>query len=101
MTIRSIGTSITDRPSRYAKQLTAHMSRRHGGEWNADSSTGWIDLLKGRAELSCEGEGEDAKVVISLTSADEETAGFLEDVIERHLVKFGVKDGLTMTWQRA
>lgn len=101
MTILSTGTSVTDRPARYAKQLTAHMSRRHGGEWDANSSTGWIDLLKGRADLCCEGEGEDAKVVITLTSEDEETAGFLEDVIERHLVKFGVKDGLTMTWARA
>ena len=32
---------------------------------------------------------------------DEETATFLEDVIERHLVKFGAKDNLTLEWVRS
>ena len=100
MTIHSTGTSHTDRPERYAKQLTNHMSRRYGGEWNAENSTGWIELVKGRADVACEWEGGASRVVISLTSVDDEAAGFLESVIERHLVKFGEKDGLSMTWTR-
>lgn len=127
MTITSTGTSTTDRPARYAKQLISHMSRRSSGEWDAESATGWIQFTAGRAEFSCldapaltatpatttttqetpasqdlpKTEDSPCKLVISLTSEDEETATLLEDVLERHLVKFGLKDGLTMDWVRA
>ncbi len=106
MTVFSTGTSTTDRPARYAKQLISHMSRRSSGEWDAETSTGWIEFTKGRAEFSCAEEApttEDApcQLVISLTSESDEAATLLEDVLERHLVKFGLKDGLTMDWVRA
>jgi hypothetical protein len=40
-------------------------------------------------------------MTITVEAEDEETATFLEDVIERHLVKFGAKDNLTMEWTRS
>ncbi len=87
---------MTDRPTRYGKQLTTHMSRRNGGEWDAQANTGWINLVKARADITC----ADDRIVIDLTAEDAEALTTFEDVIERHLVKFGLKDGLTMWWER-
>ncbi len=42
-------------------------------------------------------QATDDTLVITLTSTPENRQRF-EDVIERHLVKFGEKDGLQMTW---
>ena len=50
-----------------------------------------------RADLKC----TDDMMTITVETDDEETATFLEDVIERHLVKFGAKDNLTMEWTRS
>lgn len=96
MEIVSIGKSKTERPARYGKQLAAHMGRRHGGGWDTDSETGWILFDGARAGLSCEPD----QLVITLETDDAEQADRLQDVIERHLVRFGEKDGLAITWSR-
>lgn len=97
MSVTGIGTSTTDRPARYAKQLTKHMSRRHGGEWNDELMTGWINFEVGKAQLACTESG----IVITLTAQNPEDQARLEDVIGRHLEKFGAKDNLVLTWERA
>ena len=97
MAIRSTGTVSTDRPERYGKQLTNHMSRRHGGEWDSEADRGYILFPTTRADLKC----ADDMMTITVEAEDEETATCLEDVIERHLVKFGAKDNLTMEWTRS
>lgn len=98
MSTCSVGTCFTDRATRYGKQLATHMSRRHGGGWDSVSNTGTIELIKGRAVVSCGADSGRDTLVVTLDADDAESARFLEDVIERHLVKFGAKDGLTMTW---
>ncbi|GLZ11714.1 hypothetical protein Acsp04_19490 [Actinomadura sp. NBRC 104425] len=86
----------TDRPGRYGKQLVSHLGRRATGEWDDESATGWIDFDGGgRVELSC-GEG-----VLDLrleTAADGQAR--LEDVVGRHLVRFGTRDELLVEWTR-
>ncbi|WP_312884892.1 DUF2218 domain-containing protein [Nocardia barduliensis] len=85
----------TDRPERYGKQLVAHLGRRNGGEWSAEDSSGWIDLDTGRATVTAR-PGE-----LSLRiEAPAEDLPQLEDVLARHLVRFGERDGLSVTWQR-
>lgn len=91
----SIGRSSTDRAGRYGKQLVAHLGRRAGGEWSEAEGTGWIALGEGRAELVA----EDDALVVTLTS--EQGLEQLKDVVERHLVRFGEKDELTMSWTRS
>ncbi len=96
MAIRSTGTVSTDRPERYGKQLTNHMSRRHGGEWFAETSTGWIDLSSGRVEVSCPG----GTLTLVLDSPDEETSAQLEHVIDIHLVRFAGENEISTAWVR-
>jgi hypothetical protein len=84
---------MTDRPGRYAKQLVAHMTRRVSGEWDDAAGTGWLQFDAGRAALTA---GEDA-LDLQVDGAD---LGQLEDVVGRHLVRFGARDELVVRWTR-
>jgi hypothetical protein len=85
----------TDRPSRYGKQLVAHLSRRSGGDWSDETGTGWIALEAGRAELnSADG------VLMLRVDSDADNLERLEEVVGRHLVRFGARDELVVTWIR-
>jgi hypothetical protein len=86
---------VTDRPGRYAKQLVSHLTRRATGEWSDEAGRGTIEFNEGagRAELVA-GDG-----VLDLSVAGTDLDR-LEDVIGRHLVRFGSKDELIVNWQR-
>ena len=85
----------TDRPARYGKQLVAHLGRRGGGEWSEDAEQGWIRFEAGRALVSC------APGTLRLrVEAAGERLDQLEDVVGRHLVRFGAKDELAVRWTR-
>jgi hypothetical protein len=88
-------TVITDRPDRYGKQLASHLGRRNGGEWSADTATGWIDFGDGRATLTAEGD----QLRLEITAPCDQL-GHLEEVVASHLVRFGEKDELSVVWQR-
>ncbi len=83
----------TDRPARYAKQLVSHMTRRASGEWDEDAGTGWLQFGAGRATLRAREGALDLRV-------DGDDLAQLEDVVGRHLVRFGARDELVVTWQR-
>jgi hypothetical protein len=91
----SRATVHTDRPDRYAKQLVSHLGRHHGGEWSADTRSGWIDLSSGRATVTA----EDGVLHVRIVGATDDLAR-LEDVVARHLVRFGERDDLTVNWER-
>ena len=96
MTARSEAVVATDRPDRYGKQLVAHLSRRNGGEWSETDQEGWIQLGAGRAELRCGSDG--LRLFVELEPAD---LPVLEDVVGRHLVRFGTRDELQVRWVRS
>ncbi|MGK8506759.1 DUF2218 domain-containing protein [Nocardia asiatica] len=85
----------TERPERYGKQLVAHLGRRNGGEWSAENASGWIDLDTGRATVTA----RPGELLLRIEAAAEDLPQ-LEDVLARHLVRFGERDGLSVTWQR-
>jgi uncharacterized protein len=85
----------TDRPARYGKQLVAHLSRRNGGERWDDKKRGRIDLGGGQVDLSCAPGTLQLKV-----DAEAEDLDRLEDVVGRHLVRFGARDELVVQWHR-
>lgn len=93
-TARSRASVTTDRPDRYAKQLVAHLGRRNGGEWSAETHTGWIDLGSGRATVTA-GSSE---LVLELRCAADERPR-LEEVLGSHLMRFGTHDELVVTWE--
>lgn len=85
----------TDRPDRYAKQLVSHLGRRNGGEWSAETRSGWIDLNDGKVTVTT-----DEGVLHVRVDGDAESLDHLADVVERHLVRFGQQDEFAVHWQR-
>jgi uncharacterized protein len=95
-TVESTAAVATDRPGRYAKQLVAHLSRRTSGEWNEDAGTGWIDFGPARAEFASGDNVLNLYVRAAKVDLDR-----YEDVVGRHLVRFGTRDELIVYWLRA
>jgi hypothetical protein len=86
-------TVATARPERYGKQLVSHLGRRNGGEWSTEDGSGWIDLGSGRATLLADEGGLHLTVV-----ANEEDLSRLQDVLASHLIRFGDRDELHVSW---
>lgn len=83
----------TDRPDRYGKQLVSHLGRRNGGEWSSDDHSGWIDLGSGRVTVAA----REGSLELTLTAPADELSR-LQDVVGSHLVRFGERDELSVTW---
>lgn len=96
--IVSVARVATDRPARYGKQLVAHLTRRLTGGW--DEATGVGELVLGdggdRADLAA----EDGALVLTI-HADPAALGRWEDLLGRHLVRFGARDELVASWARS
>lgn len=93
--VNSTAVVATDRPERYGKQLVSHLSRRATGKWEEDARSGVIEFSAARTELTCDDRG----LVLRLTAAGEELDR-MEDVVGRHLVRFGTRDELVVRWTR-
>ena len=90
----------TDRPSRYGKQLAAHMGRKITTTWDETSQTGSLTFDRegaatGAVELSC----HDDILQLDL-AADDAHLERLEQVTGIHLARFGAKEGLVVSWLR-
>ncbi len=92
----SVATVATDRPARYGKQLVSHMSRRGRGEWDDSTGSGTLELSGGNLRL----ESTDDALILHLVVPQTDDIARLEDVIGRHLVRFGTRDELVVVWQR-
>lgn len=85
---------ITDRPQRYGKQLVAHMARKVPGTWD-EAGSGQITFEFGTASLTSVPGALRIEV-----SGERENLERLESVIGRHLVRFGARDELIVSWVR-
>ena len=92
---RSEARVATDRPHRYARQLASHLSRRSETTWDEDSGEGGIVFQNGTGTLTAT-EG----ALLLAVETDAEHLAVLEDVVGRHLVRFGTKDELVVEWRR-
>ena len=94
----STGTMLTDRPSRYGKQIVSHLGRRAEAKWSDETTTGTITFENGVAvaEFAC----EPGALTIALGS-DADLIPKFEAVIGDHLVRFGVRDELVVSWTRS
>lgn len=90
----------TDRPARYGKQLASHMSRKITTAWDEETGSGSLLFNRdGQTTGSAELTSEPNTLVLTL-HADDDHLEHLEDVIGRHLVRFGSKDELVVSWVR-
>jgi hypothetical protein len=79
----------TDVPERYAKQLVSHLGRRT--EWTTKGPTSTADIASGR------GVGEGV-LTLRATAPDAETLDRVQDVLGRHLERFGQRNELVVVW---
>ncbi|MGW0332869.1 DUF2218 domain-containing protein [Streptomyces sp. NPDC003011] len=92
---RSEARVATDRPHRYAKQLASHLGRRSETSWDEDSGEGKLVFQDGTGALTA----TEGALLLSVESQAEHLDR-LEDVVGRHLVRFGTKDELVVEWRR-
>ncbi|GAA0702698.1 DUF2218 domain-containing protein [Kitasatospora atroaurantiaca] len=92
---RSEARVATDRPARYGKQLAAHMGRKIEAAWSEEAGRGELTFGHGTATLVAEPDA----LLLTVEGAAENLPG-LEDVVGRHLVRFGARDELVVEWHR-
>ncbi|MDO4928388.1 MAG: DUF2218 domain-containing protein [Corynebacterium sp.] len=97
-TATSIATVPTDRASRYGKQLITHMSRKTGGDWNADFNIGILENFFGNGCLNAK---TTADALVLEIHAKPEALAKIEEIVGVHLARFGHKDNMAVTWVRA
>jgi len=93
---RSSARVSTDRPQRYAKQLASHLGRRIETSWSEEEGVGRLAFSDGATGTMT--AAPDA-LLLEVEGPAEEIER-LEDVVGRHLVRFGSKDELVVTWTR-
>ncbi|WP_286954329.1 MULTISPECIES: DUF2218 domain-containing protein [Corynebacterium] len=96
---KSIAHVSTERPGRYGKQLASHFSAKIEAWWDADSATGHCVFDREGARGTLDLAVEPGALVLDIDAAEEDLDG-LENVVARHLVGFGKKDGLKVAFVR-
>ena len=95
--LRSTAVVATDAPERYSKQLLAHLGRKDTVETIRDESNG------GRLVFAY-GTGivrpEDDRLVLEAAAPDADSLAHVEDVLARHLERFGARRELVVIWER-
>ncbi|MET9182850.1 DUF2218 domain-containing protein [Kitasatospora aureofaciens] len=85
----------TDRAARYAKQLAAHMSRRIETSFSPETGHGTLAFRAGTATLEAQSDA-----LLLTVEGERDKLPELEDVVGRHLVRFGARDELVVEWHR-
>ena len=94
--ITSTATAELERSARFGKQLTNHLGRKQGGEWNGETERGWVTLLERHATFTAS-----TGTLRMQVSAPADELDRLERVIGGHLVRFVRDPELTVTWARS
>ena len=82
----------TEKPSPYLKQLCKHFG--HKLEVDFDDDRGTINFAFGRCDL----ERTDGGLLLKASAGSEEELRRVEQVIGSHLVRFGRRDELEVSW---
>jgi uncharacterized protein len=82
----------TDVPERYAKQLVSHLGRRT--EWTTEGPISTADIAGGRGTV----EVGDGVLTLRASAPDTETLDRVQDVLGRHLERFGQRNELVVVW---
>ena len=93
----SVALVPTDASTRYAKQLLSHLGRKTGVEpVDGEPDGGLLRLSAGVGVVRC----RDDHLVLEASATDAESLALVEDVLSRHLERFGARRELAVTWQR-
>ena len=93
----------TDRPQRYGKQLTQHLGHKRPAVWMDSDGRGTVTFDHAAVELAATPTGLRLAVHLSAPTPTDGTPELehIEDVVGRHLVRFGARDELVVRWQRS
>ncbi len=83
----------TARAERYAKQLVSHLGR-HDNLRVLETGEQVLEFSAGTCVVAAEPGG----VRLAAEAADAEQLAVVQGVVGRHLVRFGEKDELSVTW---
>jgi caffeoyl-CoA O-methyltransferase len=84
----------TPTPERYIKQLVSHLGRKATTELRPDE-TGVIAVHDGQCTLTGEGE----LLVLQASAEGAEGLAHIQDVVGRHLERFGARADLRVEWR--
>jgi hypothetical protein len=82
----------TDAPERYAKQLVSHLGRKT--EWTTDGAVSRAQIAGGTGVVQV----GDGVLTLLAEATDTETLDRVQDVLGRHLERFGQRNELTVVW---
>jgi uncharacterized protein len=87
----------TDAAARYAKQLLSHLGRKAGVEpVDGEPEGGLLRLSAGTGVVRPRAD----HLVLEATADDAEALALVEDILGRHLERFGARRELTVSWRR-
>jgi hypothetical protein len=87
----------TDAAARYAKQLLSHLGRKAGVEpVDGEPDGGLLRLSAGTGVVRPRGD----HLLLEAAAVDGESLALVEDVLGRHLERFGARRELVVVWQR-
>lgn len=98
MSIASTARVATSRPARYGKQLASHFAKKLATDWDGAEERGHLTFSEDTPGEVSMIAGD--KVLLLHLEAAPEHVEYLEQVVARHLVRFGAKDELAVTWRR-
>jgi len=84
----------TPTPDRYIRQLVSHLSHKATTEQQSDE-TGVIAVHDGQCRLTGEGE----LLVLEATADSAQGLAHIQDVVGRHLERFGARAALRVEWR--
>jgi uncharacterized protein len=97
MVLTSTAIVPTDAAARYAKQLLSHLGRKAGVEpVEGDPEAGLLRLSAGTGVVRPRVD----HLILEASAADAEALALVEDVLGRHLERFGARRELTVSWER-
>jgi hypothetical protein len=95
--LQSTAVVATDAPERYAKQLLAHLGRKNTVESiHGESHGGRLVFAYGTGTVRPQGN----HLVLEAAATDADSLAHVEDVLARHLERFGARRELVVTWER-
>ena len=94
--LESTAQVATPSPARFVKQVVSHLGHKLTTELRPDGN-GVVDAGDGQCTMA-PGDG-----VLVLTAVAETADGMahIQDVVGRHLQRFGAREGLQVTWEPA
>lgn len=96
MEFRSAADVPTDSAARYAKQLLAHMSHKVTVEKiEGEPLGGRLVFAYGTAAVVPRPD----RLTLSATAADAESLARVQDVVSRHLQRFGARRAIVVEWR--